>query len=44
MTSFDWEEFLEFAAEQVRRRGNPAAERSAIGRAAYAVFHLASWI
>jgi uncharacterized protein (UPF0332 family) len=41
MTPFDWEEYLEFAEEQVRRRGNPSAERSAISRAYYAVFHLA---
>jgi uncharacterized protein (UPF0332 family) len=41
MTPFDWEEFLEFAEEQVKRRGNPAAERSAISRAYYAVFHRA---
>lgn len=39
MTPFDWEEFLEFAEEQVRGRGNPAADRSAISRAYYAVFH-----
>jgi uncharacterized protein (UPF0332 family) len=41
MIPFDWEEFLEFAEEQVRRRGNPAAERSAISRAYYAAFHKA---
>lgn len=41
MTPFDWDEFLEFAEEQVRRRGHPAAERSAISRAYYAAFHRA---
>lgn len=41
MTPFDWDEFLEFAEEQALRRGNPAAERSAISCACYAVFHKA---
>lgn len=41
MTPFDWEEYLELAEELVRRRGYPAAERSAISRAYYAIFHTA---
>ena len=42
MADFDWEEFLELAEEFVRRRGHAGAERSAISRAYYAVFHAAS--
>ena len=34
-------EFLDLAAELVRRRGDPAAERTAISRAFYAAFHKA---
>lgn len=41
MTPFDWDEFLELAEEMVNRRGNPAAERAAISRAYYAVYHRA---
>lgn len=41
MTHFDWDEYLELAEELVRRRGYPAAERSAISRAYYALFHKA---
>jgi hypothetical protein len=40
--AFDWSEYLDLAAEFARRRGDPAAERSAISRAYYAAFHLAS--
>lgn len=42
MNDFDWEEFLVLAEELVRRHGDAGAERSAISRAYYAVFHLAS--
>ena len=42
MPDFDWEEFLDLAEELVQRRGDPAAERTAISRAYYAVFHKAS--
>jgi hypothetical protein len=38
---FDWEEFLDLAEELVRRRGDPAAERTAISRAYHAAFHRA---
>lgn len=41
MTPFDWEEFLELAEELVTRQGNPPAERAAISRAYYAVYHKA---
>jgi hypothetical protein len=40
--AFDWTEYLDLAAELARRRGDPAAERSAISRACYAAFHAAS--
>jgi hypothetical protein len=39
---FAWEEYLELAEELVTRRGDPAAERSAISRAYYACFHRAA--
>jgi hypothetical protein len=42
VVDFDWEEFLDLAEELVRRRGDPAAERSAVSRAYSAVFHEAS--
>jgi len=42
MPDFDWEEYLELAEELVKRRGNPAAERSGISRAYYAAFHTAA--
>ena len=42
MPDFDWEEFLDLAEQLVQRRGDPAAERTAISRAYYAVFHKAS--
>lgn len=40
--AFDWIEFLDLADDLARRRGDPAAERTAISRAYYAAFHLAS--
>jgi uncharacterized protein (UPF0332 family) len=41
VTPFDWVEYLELAERLVAWRGDPAAERSAISRAYYAVFHTA---
>jgi uncharacterized protein (UPF0332 family) len=41
LTPFDWVEFLELAERLIAWRGDPAAERSAISRAYYAVFHKA---
>lgn len=42
MEDFDWRAFLDLAEDLQERRDNPAAERSAISRAYYAAFHLAS--
>lgn len=42
MDPFDWEEYLELAERLVGQRGDVAAERSAISRAYYAVFHEAA--
>lgn len=42
MPDFDWEEFLELAEELVQHRGKASAQRTAISRAYYAAFHLAS--
>ena len=39
MPDFDWDGFLDLADELVGRRGNAAAERTAISRAYYAAFH-----
>lgn len=42
MEEFDWRAFLDLAEELVERRNNAAADRTAISRAYYAAFHLAS--
>ncbi len=42
MADFDWAEFLDLGEELVRRRGDAAAERTAISRSYYAAFHWAS--
>jgi hypothetical protein len=42
LTAFDWTEFLDLADDLAGRRGDPAAKRTAISRAYYASFHLAS--
>lgn len=42
MPEFGWEGFLDLAEELSQRRGDAAAERTAISRAYYAAFHWAN--